>query len=803
MRGDPSGSSVLCVGTRDWLMSRARAFDLLVIDWVLAVLLTVGVLADAALLSHHPLSALAIAACMVSTVSVAWRRRYPALATLIAVTAQFGLLGVGQREVLNGAAVAIADAAVMLDFYLLGRQATGRRGLLVAGALLAYALVMFAVISGSASVSDVLLEWVPFVALFAVARTLATRRALTRELAATAARLKEEQELRARRAASEERNRMARELHDVIAHCVSVMVVQTSAARRVLRLDVEAAREAMQAVEGSGREALVELRRIVGVLRHGSDELAGFPSRGLSELDALVDRARAAGLPVELRVEGRRGALPPDLGRVAYRFVQEALTNAIKHAGGARTQVTVSIGARELELAVSDTGLGPAPAGEDRDGSGHGLVGMRERVTLYGGELRAGPGRDGGFEVRARIPLVETTSLPRAAAVADFDPVAVPATGELRWAWLDPAFAAVVLVALEVEASTSSYRRGPLVLNMIAIGVIALAATMRRRRPLLFLIVSGVMVDLLSSGLTSLHSHTLAGTYTVLVLPYTVAAWENRPRAAAGLAVWVSGAVLDGIVCHAVLGDFVGATATGIVVWAVGRAIRSRRMLIEQLQRTSAQLAAERAHRERLAVAGERSRIARELHAVVAGNVAAMVVQAEATQRVLRPDQARADATMGAIEDTGRQALSEMRRILGVLRHTGDAGEREPQPGVDQIYVLIERARDRGQVIELSVDGEPGTLPAGVNLGLYRLLEDALQAVRQQPATGVGVALRFGEDELELHLTRRGDGPSLWPTAAMRERVALCGGEVDADGGAQGHWQFVARMPRGAQGALA
>jgi signal transduction histidine kinase len=779
-------------------MSRARAFDLVVIDWVLAGLLTAGAVVYAVLLSHQRLSAVTIVSCLVSTGSVAWRRRHPALSTFVAVTAQLGFVGVGQREVLNGAAVAIADVAVMLNFYLLGRRARGRRDLLVAAALLVYALGTFAVISGRASVSDVLLEWVPVVALCAVARTLASRRALTAELAATAARLKVEQELRARRAAAEERNRMARELHDVIAHCVSVMVVQTSAARRVLGLDVEAAREALQAVEGAGRDALVELRRIVGVLRHGNDELAGFASLGLSELQALVDRARAAGLPVELRVEGRRGALPADLGRVAYRLVQEALTNAIKHAGAARTQVTVRIGTRELELTVSDAGLGPAPGRGDRDGSGQGLVGMRERVALYGGELHAGPRSDGGFEVRACIPLVETTSLPRAALVADYDPVVVPPAGEVRWPWLDPVLAGVVLVALEIEATTSSYRRGPLVLNVIALGVIALAVTIRRRKPLLFLIVSGVMVDSLSAGLTSLEAHTLAGTYTVFVLPYTVAAWENRPRAVAGIVIWTSGAVLDGFVSHATTTDYIGATGSGIVVWAVGRAIRSRRTLIEELQHTSAQLAAERADRERLAVAGERSRIARELHAVVAGNVAAMVVQAEAAQRVLGADRARADATMGTVEDTGRQALSEMRRILGVLRHSSDGGELEPQPGVDQIYVLIEHARERGQLIELSVDGEPGTLAAGVNLGLYRILEDALRAVRQPPETAVGVALRFGEEDLELHLTGRCDGPARWPTEAMRERVALCGGELEADG-----WQFVARMPRGAQGVLA
>jgi signal transduction histidine kinase len=122
-----------------------------------------------------------------------------------------------------------------------------------------------------------------------------------------------------------------------------------------------------------------------------------------------------------------------------------------------------------------------------------------------------------------------------------------------------------------------------------------------------------------------------------------------------------------------------------------------------------------------------------------------MVIQAEAARSRLDRDPLRADAAMGAIEDTGRQTLAEMRRILGVLRHTEHVGEREPQPGVAQIYTLIQRARERGQPVELSVDGEPGTLPAGVDLGIYRILEDALNSVRQQSGSTVGVALRFGE----------------------------------------------------------
>jgi signal transduction histidine kinase len=158
---------------------------------------------------------------------------------------------------------------------------------------------------------------------------------------------------------------------------------------------------------------------------------------------------------------------------------------------------------------------------------------------------------------------------------------------------------------------------------------------------------------------------------------------------------------------------------------------------------------------------------------------------------------------MGAIEDTGREALAEMRRILGVLRHAEDVGEREPQPGVAQIYTLIQRARERGQPVELSVDGEPGTLPVGVDLGIYRILEDALDSVRQQSGGTVGVALRFGEQNLELRLTARCVGPSGWPTDAIRERVALCGGQLQAEAHDENGWQFAVCVPRGLQGALA
>jgi signal transduction histidine kinase len=149
---------------------------------------------------------------------------------------------------------------------------------------------------------------------------------------------------------------------------------------------------------------------MIGVLRHGDEELAGATAPALSQLGALVARARAAGLPVELRIDGEPRELTPGLELVAFRVVQEALTNAIRHAGPARALVRVTFTTGALELEISDTGRGPALADCDTDATGHGLVGMRERLVLYGGELQTGRARGGGFKVRARIPLPETVT---------------------------------------------------------------------------------------------------------------------------------------------------------------------------------------------------------------------------------------------------------------------------------------------------------------------------------------------------------------------------------------------------------
>jgi signal transduction histidine kinase len=214
--------------------------------------------------------------------------------------------------------------------------------------------------------------------------------------------LEDEREAQALAAVAAERARIARELHDVIAHSVSVMTVQAGAARLLLAQDPERAREPILAVEETGREALAETRRLLGILRSDMSEAELEPQPGMASLETLVARTRLAGLPVELTVEGEGVKLAPGLDLAAYRIVQEALTNALKYAGPAHAWVTVRYLRDALELEISNDGRSP----ERQNGSGgHGLVGMRERVSLYGGSVEAGPHPVRGFVVRARLPL--------------------------------------------------------------------------------------------------------------------------------------------------------------------------------------------------------------------------------------------------------------------------------------------------------------------------------------------------------------------------------------------------------------
>ncbi len=332
------------------------------------------------------------------------RRTWPILAFGGAI-ASLAASGLVSREVGTPA------IAIFLGAYSVGRY-TPRRGLSVGAMLIAGGLGL-----ASSLGSEGLSTWLLFMFSFLFGMWLTGDTARTRELRAEhleerAARHEAEARTAAARAADAERSRIARELHDVIAHNVSVIVVQAAAAGRIIDDDPGQAKASLATIEATGREALSEMRRLLGVLRAGEPSPSG-PQPSLERLPALVAEMRASGLPVELAVEGDPRDLPPGVDLSAYRVIQEALTNALRHAGRTSTRVVVRYGRDAIDVEVVDEGradgrmAGPARdvAGGGIAATGHGLAGMRERVALVRGELEAGPRPEGGFRVRARLPV--------------------------------------------------------------------------------------------------------------------------------------------------------------------------------------------------------------------------------------------------------------------------------------------------------------------------------------------------------------------------------------------------------------
>jgi signal transduction histidine kinase len=331
------------------------------------------------------------------TLPLAWRRRAP-----LAVLCIAGAAAMLESVLLANFPSFQPFVALIVAVYSVAAHSDRRRavmGAVVAGAILVPGELLQAVTGdGSFDIGAL----VVFAAAWVVGRALRRWRLEAGELWHRADRLEREREQRARVAVAEERSRIARELHDVVAHAVSVVVIQAQGAQRELEGDQQPVREALSTIESTGRQALVEMRGLLGVLRRGDEDLALTPQPTLKRLDALVDQVREAGLPVELRVAGDEAPLPPGVDLSAYRIVQEALTNTLKHAGPAHARVFVRYGGDELELEISDDGHAQA---RDDDGGGHGLVGMRERVAVVGGDFESGRQAGGGFRIRARLPL--------------------------------------------------------------------------------------------------------------------------------------------------------------------------------------------------------------------------------------------------------------------------------------------------------------------------------------------------------------------------------------------------------------
>ena len=342
----------------------------------------------------HPTAALALVA--VACLALAWRRRYPVtvLAVSVAAVTVYSLLGY-----VNGAAL----LAPVIALYAVATQLSARRaivlGLVAVGVLMAATAARnpFGQISGG---GYYLIPGMGAAVVFG-GIALANRRAYAASIQARA-------EQDAQRRIDEERLRIARELHDVVAHTMATINVQAGTAAHVLPSRPEVAAEALQAIKEASRQGLRELRAILNVLRQADDADPVQPAPGLAQLDALVEGARRAGLPITLTVTGQPFQLPTAVDLAAYRIIQESLTNVIRHAGPAEAAVSLSYRPDELEIDVTDTGHGPkARTGPGATGSpaGHGLAGMRERAASVGGTVQTGPRPGGGYQVTALLPV--------------------------------------------------------------------------------------------------------------------------------------------------------------------------------------------------------------------------------------------------------------------------------------------------------------------------------------------------------------------------------------------------------------
>jgi signal transduction histidine kinase len=349
--------------------------------------------------THYGPDVLAAVVVAVIAAALLLRRRAPFACACVAAAAFAVPELVGQLTVtLWGHFVPLVIAC-----YSVCRHAGHRRAAVGTALVVAAVLVAMLRLPVLGTVDNIPFAAVPLAVAAVAGRVLRRRSAHQRRTEERAARLAE-LERTVTGALVEERARIARELHDVVAHCVGVMVVQAGAAEDLLDRAPAEARAPLRAVQDTGQQAVAELSRVLGLLR-GGDEHGLTPQPGTGELAELVDGVRRAGLPVAFEVRGCTRPLPPGVDLAVYRVVQEALTNTLKHAGPATARVLLTYGDHEVRAEVVDDGrLAPPPA-ELPAAAGHGLLGLRERVALYGGELCAGPGDGRGFAVRARIPV--------------------------------------------------------------------------------------------------------------------------------------------------------------------------------------------------------------------------------------------------------------------------------------------------------------------------------------------------------------------------------------------------------------
>jgi signal transduction histidine kinase len=392
------------------LVERARGVNPHAVDAFLALVFTAAALwtitervgsQDAA---YREDDALGIALVLLQTAPLAARSAAPLGALAVSVVAISIQMAAGYQGVAAG------TTASLVILYSAASLTDTRQGILAAIAAAAGITVYFTTDRGDPSPTAAVTTYATYAAAWGLGMYVRSRREYTGVVEERADLLEREREVRAREAVADERARIARELHDMVGHALNLIVIQSGGAQRVFTTKPELARESLASIESTGRQALTEMERMLGILRSADESTEALgPQPGLSQVESLAARVSEAGLPVEVTVEGTPpAALPASIDLSAYRIIQEALTNSLKHAGPTRARVAIHYGGEELELEITDDGRGGS--GErGRDGpGGRGLIGMKERVSLFGGELTVGSRPEGGFRVHARLPLGES-----------------------------------------------------------------------------------------------------------------------------------------------------------------------------------------------------------------------------------------------------------------------------------------------------------------------------------------------------------------------------------------------------------
>jgi len=395
--GDSTSSSAAAATARGrW----PRLLDAVPVSIFLALVFTAAGLVElltrtSVSAGYHDDSTTLIVLTVASGLSLAalWWSPLASLIGAVALLAAQALAGYEFTAAAVGVVIVASFATVTFD--------TARRAI-AAGFAVAAGLVVVLIALPSFSWKTALATWLALSLVWVVAVVIRVYRGSIERAERRAALFAADREARAREAVIEERARMARELHDSVGHALNVVVLHAGAAQRMVETKPALAREALESIETAGRQALGDIERMLGILRAPDDETSYDKTPGMSQLETLCEQVREAGLPVELTVAGEVHPLPASLDLTAYRLVQESLTNTLKHAGKTRALVRVEYGEDALSIEVLDDGRGVTPT---TVGGGRGLVGMRERVATFRGELVAGPRAEGGFAVRARLPL--------------------------------------------------------------------------------------------------------------------------------------------------------------------------------------------------------------------------------------------------------------------------------------------------------------------------------------------------------------------------------------------------------------